>query len=388
VLVSDVEISRLAGQLHRSGYTLRMLLKAIQYRRLAETYPSVAQQLQASLNYCYKVEPQTLPGISQLLSYVLGMTASAQTSPVVSQTAAVYRKTNVGITSPGSTSYPESYFGISTPGTGGTGANYLVHSRFQAPVNCTVKALETYGSASGNRKVGAYADSSGAPGAKLIPEQEDYATANTWDRVILNNRFYLTANSYVWLSENVSVTNAIGTGSGVSRLYKTWNYADAWPDPAGTGYSADTNKIDNYRAIYVQIKGYIKGTKVIPGWSGDKEIDKVYFYAHDTGNVRLAIYNNASPKQKLWESPSVAVTAGWNSVNISSGTPTTLTLTGGQTYWLCWQTDSVNDVPSYVAGSSGDGFYLAYIYGAYPSTISGETSSAEKWAMYVETAWF
>jgi hypothetical protein len=313
-----------------------------------------------------------------------------QTEVVGSGAAASVRNRQIspgetaGVTSPGSTSYPESYFGVTTPATSQGGANYLVHNRFQAPVNCTVKAIETWGNVSGNRKVGAYADSSGAPGAKLIPEQEDYATANTWDRVILNNRFYLTANSYVWLTRNLSATGIICYAStGGTKQFKTWNYADAWPDPAGTGYTSST-ELDNIRGIYVQIKGYIKGTKVIPGWSGDKEIDKVYFYAHDTGNVRLAIYNNASPKQKLWESPSVAVTAGWNSVNISSGTPTTLTLTGGQTYWLCWQTDSVNDVPSYVAGSSGDGFYLAYIYGAYPSTISGETSSAEKWAMYVQ----
>lgn len=86
VLVSDVEINRLAGQLYRSNYVLRLLLKAIQYRRLAQTYPTVTQQLLASLNYCHKVQPQTLPGVSQAMQYVIGMSVRAQTLPTILQT--------------------------------------------------------------------------------------------------------------------------------------------------------------------------------------------------------------------------------------------------------------------------------------------------------------
>ncbi|MEM2122640.1 MAG: hypothetical protein QXE79_03290, partial [Candidatus Bathyarchaeia archaeon] len=87
VLVGDVEINRLAGQLYRSGYTLRLLLKAIQYARLAKTYPAITQQAQALLSYCYKVQPSTLPNVAQALQYVLGVSAQAQTLPTVSQTA-------------------------------------------------------------------------------------------------------------------------------------------------------------------------------------------------------------------------------------------------------------------------------------------------------------
>ena len=65
------------------------------------------------------------------------------------------------------------------------------------------------------------------------------------------------------------------------------------------------------------------------------------FYSAATGNVRLAIYSDASgvPSGKLWESVSTACTANaWNTININAGTPTSLTLNSG-TYWLVWQSE-------------------------------------------------
>jgi len=293
-----------------------------------------------------------------------------------------------GVTSPGSTSYPTSTFGR---GVGATTVQavtgYVRASKFTLAVPGTVKKVSVYISsgATGNLRVGIYKNdgSGGAPGT-LVTESAAATAANDWNDISVTPA-YIPAGTYYLAFQN-SVTGPIFTYDTVPTgdFYKiSWTFG-SFPNPFGTGEAGTSSY--SQQATYVQIKGYIKGTKVIPGWSGGKVIDKVYFYAHNTGNVRLAVYNNASPKNKLWESSSIAVTAGWNSVNISSGTPTSLSLTGGSTYWLCWQTDSVNDVPSYVAGASGDGFYLAYTYGAYPSTISGETSSAEKWAMYVETA--
>jgi hypothetical protein len=292
-----------------------------------------------------------------------------------------------GITSPGSTSYPTSTFG---KGVGGStyqaGAGYVRAVKFTLSVPGTVKKVGVYISsgATGQLRVGIYKNdgSGGAPGT-LVTESAAVAAANGWNDIDVTPA-YLPAGTYylAWQHSATGPYFTYDTGAIGDYYYVAWTFG-AFPNPFGTGTAS--NSVYSLRATYVQIKGYIKGTKLVPGWTGDRDIDKVYFYAHDTGNVRLAIYDNASPKNKLWESPSFTVYAGWNSIDISSGTPTTLALTGGTTYWLCWQTDSVNDVPSYVAGAAGDGFYLAYDYGAYPSTISGETSSAEKWAMYVLT---
>ena len=62
----------------------------------------------------------------------------------------------------------------------------------------------------------------------------------------------------------------------------------------------------------------------------------------------------------------------------SSGTPSTLTLPAAD-YGVWWQYDDVGDAPSYTAGAAGNGRYLAQAYGAFPATISGDTSTAEKW---------
>jgi hypothetical protein len=111
----------------------------------------------------------------------------------------------------------------------------------------------------------------------------------------------------------------------------------------------------------------------------------VSFYSHTTGNVRLAIYDDSSgPNNLVWSCGSTAVTAGWNVVNISSGSPTTLALSIA-TYWLGWQWSGTAAGPSYTAGSSGDGAYKAQAYGTFPNPISGTTSSADKWSMYVTT---
>jgi hypothetical protein len=116
-------------------------------------------------------------------------------------------------------------------------------------------------------------------------------------------------------------------------------------------------------------------------------ISSMSFYSHAAGNVRLAIYNDASlaPSAKQWESGDVSVTAtAWTTVNISSGTPTSRTLAPG-TYWLVWQWNPGSAYaagPSYTAGSSGDGNYLYQSYTGFPSPWIGGTSSSEKWSIY------
>jgi hypothetical protein len=114
----------------------------------------------------------------------------------------------------------------------------------------------------------------------------------------------------------------------------------------------------------------------------DAALFSVYFYAHTTGNYRVAIYSgDSSPSTLLWQSVDTVATVGWNSVPISSGTPSALILSSG-TYWLVWQWNSANSGPSYTAGSSGDGQYLFQSYGAFPTTWTGGASSSAQWSIY------
>jgi hypothetical protein len=69
---------------------------------------------------------------------------------------------------------------------------------------------------------------------------------------------------------------------------------------------------------------------------------------------------------------------GWNTILISSGTPSSLTLSAAD-YGVWWQYDNTGNAPSYTAGAAGDGRYLAQAYGAFPATIAGDTSTVEKW---------
>ncbi|MCX5792530.1 MAG: hypothetical protein NTY45_10035, partial [Elusimicrobia bacterium] len=80
-----------------------------------------------------------------------------------------------------------------------------------------------------------------------------------------------------------------------------------------------------------------------------------------------------------------ATASAWNTVLISAGAPTTLTLNSG-TYWLAWQWDSTANGPSYTAGSAGSGNYLGQAYGSFPAGWSGGTSSTEQWSIYATQA--
>jgi len=133
-------------------------------------------------------------------------------------------------------------------------------------------------------------------------------------------------------------------------------------------------------------KGFVKGTKV--ALSQTALVSNVWFYSHAAGgNVRLAIYDDSSPKRLLWQSTVVTNTTseGWLKTPVGQGSPASLSLNPG-TYWLAWQIDTLLDVPGFTQGASGEGFFLGQAFGAFPGAISGAQSSAETWSMYLDYA--
>ncbi|MDX2177510.1 MAG: hypothetical protein SF028_13680 [Candidatus Sumerlaeia bacterium] len=132
--------------------------------------------------------------------------------------------------------------------------------------------------------------------------------------------------------------------------------------------------------------GLLKGTRfTIP--EGLVSVTDVRMHSHAAvGNVRMAIYDNAEPKNLLWQSGEVANTAANSTltVPISSGTPPTLNLAAG-TYWATWQIDSDALVPSYTQGTIGDGFLFAQPFGDAPATLSASQigTTDEVWTQWI-----
>lgn len=133
-------------------------------------------------------------------------------------------------------------------------------------------------------------------------------------------------------------------------------------------------------------KGFIKGTKVtVPAAA---MVSNVWFYSHvAAGNIRLGIYDNNSPKNLLWQSGAISNTpaGSWITAPVAAGQPSTLVLVPG-TYWLAWQLDTTYDVPSYVAGTNGEGFFFNQNFGNFLTKLSGGQTSSEAWSMYLDYA--
>lgn len=132
-------------------------------------------------------------------------------------------------------------------------------------------------------------------------------------------------------------------------------------------------------------RSFLKGTRfTMPEWGA---VTEMRFHSHEAaGNVRLALYDNGSPRRRVWESGVVANTADDADlvVPISSGTPAVLSLPAG-TYWAAWQVDTRAAVPSYTAGAAGSGFTLTQFFGPMPPDLSNPdiVATNQNWTQYI-----
>ena len=234
-----------------------------------------------------------------------------------------------------------------------------------------------------------------AAGTAIVPKAP--FTTNQWMLVLCTvqnglgvmyvNGVPVASNTTVNLAQSWTnqsgqlVYNATGNGSMMCNAnFSSWW---VWNNRVLTAQEAAQMYANPWTMFYTgSQKGFVKGTKVT--LSQTASINDVRFYSHTaSGDARLALYDNASPKNLLWQSGSVTNLAAnaWLAVPVANGAPSSLTLAPG-TYWLAWQVDTTADVPSYAAGSSGDGFNLAQTYGSFPATLGGEQSSSEQWSIY------
>jgi hypothetical protein len=285
-----------------------------------------------------------------------------------------------GLTATGSTSYPTTADTIGSTANNATTSGFITGSAIVATASGTLTSIGiNIQTAAGNIRVALYSTYSASKFSGLLGQSADTVAVGGWNDLSIGAVAIVSGMTYYIGLQASSGTLKMYYAASGTQYYVTAAYA-AFADPTAT-LSSQSGYCDNMRITYAKIAGYAKATKATLPYDGD--ITSLTFYTHASGNARLAIYNDSSgPNTKLWESGSVACSAAsWNSPNISDGTPTTLSLVAG-TYWLGWQWDSVNAGPSYTAGSAGGGNYIAQAYGAFPTTWTGGTSTAEKWSEY------
>jgi len=320
-----------------------------------------------------------------------GYTLTATSGTLTSATSSSFNIIGTfGVTTTGSTNYPTTNIGNTTGSYSNPNSiNYLVADKYVTTVPLTAITIYTWGTGGGNVKVSIYSDSSGSPGTELFTEVASAVSQSAWTAITIPTSAhpgqYLAPGTY-WIVFNCDTANGVtkptnSPASNPARKLQSLPYSSSFSSASGswaTGAGVDSTYI-----VGVPVEGYVKATKATFSYINNANITSVSFYAQATGNVRLAIYSNSgsAPLSLQWQSGDITISAtGWNTVSISSGTPTSLTLPGG-TYWLAWQWNSVNSGPSYTAGSSGTGYYIQQAYGSFV-TWSGGTSSSENWSIY------
>jgi hypothetical protein len=162
----------------------------------------------------------------------------------------------------------EKNLGYQTDGTSDSSANYLVGQRWQMPEDGTITKVLIYSRVTGNAKLGIYEDSAGEMGALLSGPIAIACSAGAWNTATLTTTVARTSGAYFWTTSNtdtLAVRRGTGTGTATVR-YKVLAYANAWPDPAGSGYTSDDDDYALYvkytvpaftRRLYVNVNGTV-----------------------------------------------------------------------------------------------------------------------------------
>ncbi|MDX2174928.1 MAG: hypothetical protein SF028_00495 [Candidatus Sumerlaeia bacterium] len=150
-------------------------------------------------------------------------------------------------------------------------------------------------------------------------------------------------------------------------------------DSEGGDLLFNANTHGQYHYLRASQRNYLKGTKVSLDQPG--AIQSVSLYVHDPfGNVVLSVYRDGPVLERVWASEPIY--NGSYEYWLTATAPPEVNLGPGD-YWLCWQVDSLNDVPSFVQGTEGTGFQIDTPLSDTPATMArGEaTFTDHNWAM-------
>jgi hypothetical protein len=124
--------------------------------------------------------------------------------------------------------------------TGGSGANYVQGNRFQALATGTITEFKVKVKKDGNIKVAIYADTGGAPTARLWHNSTGVAVTTGWNTITVSPGLSVTQNNYYWLMFNGDRSDFVANQSATTGTlkYKAAAYSGfTFTDPAGPGFA-------------------------------------------------------------------------------------------------------------------------------------------------------
>jgi hypothetical protein len=263
--------------------------------------------------------------------------------------------------------------------------NYIIQHKFTCLVSGSLKSIRVYVGGSTNVKVALYADSAGEPGAKL-GENTGQACVVGWNTLNLATPVAVTQGTVYHIADNTDSTGSFYlTGTGVCK-FKASTYSNALPDPAGSGYTTQTNKIgcvagygtpdaphiDSIGHPYGALAG---GTSITITGTGFTEATAVKF-----GTTDAASYNVDSATQITAVSPAHA--AGVVDISITSALGTSATVAADRFKY----TDAKKipfRLPSYQVICDGNSMTAgtgAFVGQAYPDLVLAALGS--RWTLH------
>ena len=118
-------------------------------------------------------------------------------------------------------------------------------------------------------------------------------------------------------------------------------------------------------SLFTPLNGYIRCNPITASANGTLQTLGANWETGGNGNMRLALYYDDPPYLLLAQTASTPTANGWVDSNATTA------ITSGANYYECFQDDSPLDALYYNSG--GALLYVAYSYGAYPSSLSGFT---------------
>jgi len=271
--------------------------------------------------------------------------------------------------------------GTDTPGTSNTAAGYFELNKFTCGASGTLTEIHIYSRVNGNVKVAIYADSAGEPGALLTANDTGHAcAASQWNTLDIGDT-PVTIGVVYWLALIVQTTGACSEKAGATpRRYKAAAFSTfTFPDPAGTGFTADTQDeaISGYGTALIKLVGrddvaissanganYIVMTKWAAVETGSCTELRFRVAASVSGNVVIGIYtdNAGEPHVLLGQKAAAVASAAERVITVTLDSP--IAITSGLNYWIAF-----NSTAAIVGAKSEAGVrkYKSAAYGALPN---------------------
>jgi hypothetical protein len=141
-----------------------------------------------------------------------------------------------------------------------------------------------------------------------------------------------------------------------------------------TNYPTSTTTIADTSAN-TDASGEINGYAISPSVSGTLQSVGLNVKTA-AGNIRVAIYSTYSSSEfsgLLGQSTSTVAATGWNDLSITG-----VFLTGGSTYYICFQQSAPNDGSFlFYTNTSGTKYSVSYTYGSFPGTTGTLTTISQ-----------